>query len=330
MTRDSVIILAHHYQRPEIIAAADHVGDSFELARIAASAEHAAWVVFSGVRFMAEAASVLCGKGKTVVMPNPAAGCPLAASASLPQVERAWKDLASLVPEREITPITYMNSDIGLKAFCGVRGGTVCTSANTARALAWAMKRTPRIFFFPDRQLGLNTSASLDLREDEIVIWDPEKRLGGLSAEAVRKARLILWNGGCYVHTRFTVDHVKEARARHANAVIHVHPECLPDVTALADGSGSTSFLVRKAREARPGDTLVIGTELSLVRRLAAERPDVVILPLAESICDDMHATTLEHLEALLSNLDAAPAITVDDRTAEGALLALNRMLHEI
>ncbi len=325
-----VLLLAHHYQRPEIVRLADRVGDSLELARFAQAAREADTVVFSGVRFMAEAAAVLCGPGRKVVLPNPGAGCPLAASAALPDVEQAWAELASVVPASEITPVVYMNSDLALKAFSGERGGVVCTSANADRAVAWALERTGRAFFFPDRQLGHNTAAKLGLAASELAVWNAGAPRGGLDDADIRRARLFLWSGGCYVHTAFTPDQVRDARKRHPGGRVYVHPECLPEVVALADAAGSTSFLVAKVRDARPGDVLVIGTELALVRRIADERSDVTVAPLAESICRDMHATTLEHVVAALTDLEAAPAVTTAPGMAPAALLALERMLREL
>ena len=238
-------MLAHHYQRIENVQLADFVGDSYELSRAASEQAEADDIVFCGVHFMAESARVLARPRQKVYLPNLAAGCPMADMARRAEVEEAWKELSALQPASRIIPITYMNSDADLKAFCGRNGGLVCTSSNSVGAFRWAFERGRAIFFFPDEHLGRNTANAYGIAREDTVIWDPREENGGLTREAIAKARVILWKGYCHVHTFFQVSHVTEARQKHPDCKLIVHPECTEEVVAAADLSGSTSKMVK-------------------------------------------------------------------------------------
>jgi quinolinate synthase len=232
-----------------------------------------------------------------------------------------------------LVPIVYMNSDSHLKAFCGRSGGLVCTSSNAVRAFAWGLERGDRVFFFPDEHLGRNSARELGLAPEEVALWDPFKERGGLDAEAVKRARLLIWKGHCHVHTAFRPEHVEQARAAHPAAIVVVHPECPEEVVRLADLSGSTRKIVDVARGAPAGSTIVIGTEIHLVERLALELAgEKTVLPLARSLCPNMAKISLEKLLRTLERLDGdAQELEVEVEVADGvrhdARIALQRML---
>jgi quinolinate synthase len=322
-----LVILAHHYQRPEIVALGDFVGDSYALSRDAARQTEARDIVFCGVHFMAESAEILASPDQRVSMPDLQAGCPMANMAEIGEVERAWDDLGSVGGQEGVIPITYINSHAELKAFCGRHGGAVCTSANAGPAFKWGFRQEKRIFFFPDEHLGRNTANALGISHDDAVVYDPEDELGGLGAGALARARVILWKGYCHVHTHFRPEHVHEVRRRHPGVKVVVHPECTEDVVALSDGVGSTGFIVRYVEEARPGATIAIGTELNLVRRLATEHPEKKIFELARSLCPNMFRIDLRKLLWTLDHLGEVNLVTVPEAVAEDARRALERML---
>jgi quinolinate synthase len=322
-----LLILTHHYQRPEIVGLGDYRGDSFGLSQKAAASREARHIVFCGVHFMAESAAILAQPQQTVQTPDPKAGCPMADMAALDAVEAAWQELAEVMDTGGLIPLVYMNSEAELKAFCGKRGGLVCTSANARPALTWALSRGEKVFFFPDQQLGRNTGQQLGLGPGDMVVWDPEAPLGGNRAEDLRRARLILWDGHCHVHTRFQVEHILAMRQTFPEAKVVVHPECAAEVVARADASGSTGFIVNYVRQAPPGATIVIGTEINLVRRLAMEYPDRQVLDLAYSLCPNMFRITLDKLLAALDHLGERHVVTVPEEVRANARKALNRML---
>lgn len=323
-----LLVLAHHYQRPEIVALADECGDSFQLAQIAASRPEAEMIVFCGVRFMSEAARILAGPEQQVFIPDPSAGCPMADMAELPQVERAWASLASLAPGKRLIPLAYMNSSSEIKAFCGRNGGAICTSSNAERALRWALDEGDLVVFFPDQHLGGNTARAMGLTPKEVLPWRHDLEAGGVDPAALAKAKILLWDGYCHVHTWFTAAQVAEARENFPGSRILVHPECDRSVVDLADDTGSTSFLVSAVRDAKPGDTLVIGTEINLVTRLQTEYPDRRVVPLSPSLCPNMYKTSLRDLHAEIGALPTGRhTVHVDARVAADARVALERML---
>jgi quinolinate synthase len=230
---DKVFVLGHHYQRDEVIEFADVMGDSFKLAKEAAARPEAAYIVFCGVHFMAEAADILTADHQQVVLPDLAAGCSMADMAAIGQVEDAWDDLAEMGAADHVIPVTYMNSSAAIKAFTGRHGGTICTSSNAKTALAWAFEQRGgldgpgKVLFLPDQHLGRNTAVrELGLSLQDCVVFDPHKPAGGLTREQVQAARVILWRGHCSVHGRFSLEAVNAARATIPGVKVIVHPEC--------------------------------------------------------------------------------------------------------
>jgi quinolinate synthase len=324
---DELVILAHHYQRKEIVDLGDYIGDSFELSRKAAAQKKARNIIFCGVHFMAESAEILSGPDQIVQLPDMKAGCRMADMANIQAVTEAWKELESTAGAESITPVVYMNSDARLKAFCGRNEGIVCTSSNAPAALRWAFNIREKILFFPDQHLGRNTGNDMNIPADEMILFKPGLPLGGNSPEEIKKARLILWDGYCSVHTHFTVEHIKEKRAAYPEAKIIVHPECPQEVVSLSDAKGSTSYIVKYVQNAAPGSTIIIGTELNLIDRLALEYPDKKILTLHDSLCKDMSMINLENLLWTLENTGKVNIVTVPEDIKNDAKKALDRML---
>jgi quinolinate synthase len=329
---ERLMILGHHYQRDDVMRWADARGDSFGLSRLAAENHTADYVVFCGVHFMAESADILTADHQVVVLPDLNAGCSMADMADLDSVEEAWEELAAVTDVERIVPITYMNSSAALKAFVGDHGGSVCTSSNARAVLQWALARGDKTLFFPDQHLGRNTAFQLGYDASDMRVWDPRQDLGGLVEADVKEATFLLWRGHCSVHQRFTVEQVEAFRAAHATGVVIVHPECAHEVVELADQVGSTDYIIKAVAAAPAGSVLGIGTEVHLVRRLAAEHPDRTVVSLDPIVCpcSTMFRIDAPHLAWVLENLVGGRVvnrITVDADTAGSARLALERML---
>ncbi len=330
---DRVFVLGHHYQRDEVIQFADVTGDSFKLAREAAARPDAEFIVFCGVHFMAESADILTTAAQKVILPDLAAGCSMADMAVLSQVETAWDVLTELGVAAQTVPVTYMNSSADIKGFVGRNGGVVCTSSNAKRALDWAYGQGSKVLFLPDQHLGRNTAVlEMGLSLDDCVLYDPHKPGGGLTAEQLRDAKMILWRGHCSVHGRFTLDSVDDVRRRVPGVNVLVHPECRHEVVTAADFVGSTEYIIKAVEAAPAGSAWAIGTELNLVRRLALAHPDkqVTFLDKAVCYCSTMNRIDLPHLVWALEELVAGRVvnqITVDPDTAHHARVALDQML---
>ena len=330
---ESVFILGHHYQRDEVIAHADVTGDSFKLAQSAAARPDSEFIVFAGVHFMAESADILTSDFQKVILPDLAAGCSMADMATHSQVESAWDLFNSLGMAKRTVPITYMNSSAAIKAFTGRNGGTVCTSSNAKRALEWAFEKGDKVFFLPDQHLGRNTAVrELGLRLEDCVIFDPWKPNGGLTDSQLLNAKMILWRGHCSVHGRFTLENVNKVRKEVPGVKVLVHPECTYDVVSAADEVGSTEKIIQIIQSAPSGSSWAVGTELNLVKRLAANFEDKNIVFLEKNVCycSTMNRIDLPHLVFTLETLAAGRLINqiqVTEKTKAEALLALNQML---
>lgn len=326
-----LVVLGHHYQRDEIIKHAHFRGDSYKLAKNAAAAPEAEFIVFCGVHFMAESADILTPPSQKVILPNLAAGCSMADMANIFQIRSAWKQIAA-IDSSKIIPVTYINSAASLKAFVGEHDGTVCTSTNAPTAVKWALEQGDKVFFFPDQHLGRNTGVKLGYSPDEMVLWDPFKPLGGNTPEAILAAKFILWKGHCSVHKRFSVEQIEGMRAQYPGIHVIVHPECELDVVEAADSNGSTEFILKAITEAEPGTKWAVGTEINLVSRLAKENPDKTIVCLDPEICpcSTMYRIHPTFLLWTLENLVAGKVvnqIVVPDKIRDAALVSLQRML---
>ena len=284
--RRQAVILSHNYQRPEIQDIADFVGDSLDLSRKAAAAD-APVIVFCGVHFMAETAAILAPE-KIVLMPDPTAGCPMADMASVPAIRR-------LKEEHPGAPVVcYVNTSAEVKAECDV----CCTSANAVSIIQ-----------------GLDS--------DE-VIFLPDKSLAAWCASQIDK-RIILYEGYCPTHHRILAEDVLARKKEYPQAKVMVHPECTPDVIALADKVLGTNGMCRWVKEADT-ETIIVGTENGLIHRLKKENPRITYVAATHrSICPNMKKMTLEKLLWCLEDMQTR--ITVPPDVAARARKAIERMV---
>jgi quinolinate synthase len=329
---EKLVVLGHHYQRDEIIRHADYTGDSFKLSRLAASRTEAEFIVFCGVHFMAESADVLSAEHQKVILPNLSAGCSMADMAEIHQVTECWEAITSVCPTGTV-PITYINSAANLKAFVGRAGGTVCTSSNTPAAFRWGFQRGDRILFFPDEHLGRNTGVKLGVPLDQMPVWDPDAdEMGGLTADQIRSAKVILWKGYCSVHGRFNVKQIQLARRAHPNVKVVVHPECRMEVVQAADFDGSTERIIQLISQSPPGSEWAVGTEINLVNRLQQQHPDKLVFCLDPIVCpcSTMYRIHPHYLLWALENLVRGRVVNqvkVPPEESHWARVALDRML---
>ena len=330
---ERLVVLGHHYQRDEVIQFADYRGDSFKLSQFAASQKDAEYIMFCGVHFMAETADILSAPYQQVVLPNLTAGCSMADMAHIDDVLDCWDDLHDvLADDGGIVPITYMNSTAAIKALCGRSNGIVCTSTNATATFRWALEQGRRVLFLPDQHLGRNTGLKLGIGLDDMIVWNPFKRMGGHTEDEIRNAKVVLWKGHCSVHTRFSVAQIETARRKHPDVSVVVHPECVMEVVDAADYSGSTEYIIKVIEGAEPGSTWAIGTEISLVNRIAKENPDKTVFCLDSVVCpcSTMYRIHPAYLLWVMDGLNAGVVvnrITVEEETAAEARVALDRML---
>ncbi len=328
----SLVILGHHYQRDEIIQHADYIGDSYKLAKIASENKDAKYIVFCGVHFMAESASILAREGQVVILPDLEAGCTLADMAKIEQVEECW-DYLSTVFEDKVIPITYINSSAEIKAFCGKNGGTICTSSNAEAIFRWAFKEGQRILFFPDEHLGRNIAYfKLNLPLESMFVWDPNKYPDNIDKKQLEDKNIILWKGFCCVHMQFNKEQIYNMRNNYPNIKIIVHPECKFEVVELTDYFGSTEFIIKKVSESAEGSQWAVGTEINLVRRLSKNNPQKFVRSLSnyQRLCATMFRINPQLLLWVLENIlvgNIVNQITVKAEIKENSLIALNKML---
>ena len=331
---DKAVLLCHHYQRADVYQYADLTGDSLKLSRLAAETD-AEYIVFCGVHFMAEVADIMSKPHQQAILPDLAAGCSMADMANLAKVERCWRELGEVLDvEQEVTPVTYINSAADLKAFCGEHGGIVCTSSNAGTIAQWAFAQRPKVLFFPDQHLGRWTGHNMGFTMDEMVVWDPDLELGGLTPAQIKKARILLWKGHCSVHQMFQKSHIDAFRAKYPEGKVIAHPECNFEVCAAADYVGSTEHIVKTIKEAPEGTRWLVGTELNLVDRLAEEvKPQNKIVQFMATticMCSTMQRIDPQHLAWTLENLAEGKVVNqikVPEHEAKLAKLALDRML---
>lgn len=281
------VVLAHNYQLPEVQDAADYRGDSLELSRIAAQTE-ADVIVFCGVHFMAETASIL-SPDKRVIMPDVTSGCPMANMITAQEV----RDLKKKHPRAAV--IGYVNTSAEVKAELDV----CCTSTNAVKVIN-AFKDSPEIIFIPDRYLA-----------------DYASRQSG--------RKLIAWKGFCATHVNIKPEDIVREKKFHPRAKVLVHPECVPEVVAMADAVASTSQMARYARQTSARE-MIIGTEVGMIYRLKQDNPDKEFYPASErAICPNMKRTTQEKIVACLETLQEE--VRVPDWIRRKALRGIQRML---
>ncbi|WP_242617798.1 quinolinate synthase NadA [Edaphobacter modestus] len=328
-----VVLLGHHYQRDEVIRFADYTGDSYKLSKIASQTD-SKYMIFCGVHFMAETADVLAKPWQQVILPDLNAGCSMADMAEIGQVENCWDSLDRAGITDDLVPLTYMNSAAAIKAFCGERGGLVCTSSNARGAFEWAFARGSKILFLPDQHLGRNTAFAMGIPLSEMVVWDPYQINGGLAPDRLRAAKVILWKGHCSVHQRFLPEHVDRIRRERPEMQVIVHPECRWEVCQKADALGSTERIIEVIEKAPEGSSFAVGTEIHLVNRMAKRfaplGKEVITLDDAGCLCTTMYRISPQHLAWSLENLIAGNVVNrikVDEDVKHWAKVALDRML---
>jgi quinolinate synthase len=255
----NAVIVAHNYYRPEILKVADFVGDSLELALMASKVTDADVIEFCGVNFMAETAKIV-NPAKTVLLPNPMAGCQLADSAPVEDLTARIDELKKEFPDLAV--VSYVNTTAAVKALSDI----IVTSANAAKVVRTLPSQN--ILFVPDRNLANHV------------------------AEQVPEKNIIPWEGYCYVHQQITPEEIGRIRETDPELEILVHPECRPDVATLADAVLSTSGMVRYAKE-RPASRFLIVTECGLSDRLAMEVPEKTFIKGCK-LCAFMKVTNLE------------------------------------
>jgi quinolinate synthase len=323
----NVYILGHHYIAQAVIDHCELRGDSLELAR-RVEGIRAPHIVFCGVHFMAESAALLARPDQKTYIVAEEADCVMARMVPAPLLDRVLARLCE--SGRRVVPLAYVNTSLSVKAVVGRFGGTVCTSANVDVMLRWALDQGDQALFLPDQHLGRNAAKGLGLAETDRHTLDIRNRGTQMDLAAARKARLLLWPGCCAVHVRFRPELVAAARIAHPACRIAVHPECSPETVNAADAAGSTNFLIEYVAGSPAGSTLVIGTEISLVERLAREQAGrCTVLPLASSLCSHMALTTEQRLLDCLRGIQAgtARALAIPPEEAAPARDALQRML---
>lgn len=331
---ERAVILGHHYQREEVYRHADIHGDSLMLSR-AAAAQAAEYIVFCGVHFMAEVADILSRPEQTSILPDLAAGCSMADMADIIKVERAWRELSSVLDaDASVTPVTYINSAADLKAFCGEHGGIVCTSSNARQVLDWSFAQRDKVLFFPDQHLGRWSGHQTGIALEQMPVWDPDLPLGGLTPAQIKNAKILLWKGFCSVHQMFQTSHIERWRAQHPQGLVISHPECRFEVCQQSDYVGSTEYILKTVKSAAPGTQWLVGTELNLVTRLAQEvaheGKQVTFMSPTVCMCSTMFRIDPEHLAWTLESLvegKVVNPIRVPAQEAAAAKLALERML---
>lgn len=332
----SVVIPAHHYMPPEVIAISDFIGDSYKLA-VLASKTDAEYIILCGVRFMAESAAILARTGtehaQTVLTPDPVSGCPMAdmidAISFKLQITMLQKKLA-----KAVIPVTYMNSYADVKALTGEYNGSICTSSNAETIVRHFIEQNKPVFFTPDLNLGLNTAHKLKIPKSKVFIIDKTGTIRGEGNPI--DGLMFIWDGFCHVHKNFTVHDIKRVREQYPGIQIIVHPECDPEVVQAADASGSTEGMYATLKNAPQGSVWAVGTEINFVKRAASEFSDKTIIPLKESLCFNMARINLEKVLASLESIQDHKTnadnplkfkLTVDDAIKAQAEKALRTMI---
>jgi quinolinate synthase len=283
------VILAHNYQPGEVQDIADFVGDSLELSQNAARTQ-ARVIVFCGVHFMAETASILC-PDKVILLPDQNAGCPMANMVTAEELQKRKSELPGA------TVVCYVNSTAEVKAESDI----CCTSANAVRVVA-----------------------SLD---SEQILFVPDKYLGHYASTETKK-KMTLWPGFCPAHIRILPEHIIQLKKDYPQAKVVVHPECRPEVITLADEVLSTGGMCHYAQR-EDISQMIVGTEIGIIYRLRKENPEKRFIPASEqAICSDMKLITLE--KVLLSLETMAPEVKVPEEIRRKAKVAVDRMLEVV
>jgi len=310
-----VTVVAHFYQRDEVFEVGDITGDSLELA-MKTKADDAEFVLFCGVGFMGQSVKVLSPE-KRVVMPKVAC-CAMAKMIDGLMYDNAVKALNDAgIANENILPITYINSDVVVKAKVGEMGGLVCTSSNAKKIITNALKEGKKILFVPDRCLGQNIANQMGLKS--CVIGD---------GSDLKESDIICFDGFCSVHQLFTLEDIAFYRKKFPGIKIATHPECDPAICDASDFVGSTSQLIKYIAELPEEQKVAVGTEFNLVNRLRPK--NTYVLSSTKPECPTMNETTLQDVYDTLKAIDDGEPINeihIDEKTQEWAKIALERML---
>ena len=327
-----VCIVGHHYQRDDIVKFCDHVGDSLQLIQ---QIPHLAaeYILFCGVSFMGETAALLARKDQHILLPVQQTSSRTVGLPTARQLEAVLSDLRSR--GHTFLPLVYVNSSIELKAATGRHGGAMCTSSNLRRMLQWAFRRSSHVLFLPDRNLGRNTALQMGMTPEHWHVLEVDEQGLKQGVDQPLDRHLLLWPGYCGIHEAYTPSMVQDMRFAHPGCRITVHSEANPEVVALADAAGPTSFLILDAQEAaKSGKTpvLVIGTELNLVNRLRKKFMNVcTIRPLldTQAQCDNTAIVEPAQLLSCLQDIEKGTAcgISLTDEDKAAATLSVTRML---
>lgn len=283
----NAVIVAHNYQIDDVQEIADMVGDSFALSRYCASSQHDV-IVFCGVHFMAESAKLL-SPGKTVLLPEIDAGCPMAEMVTAEALREAKRQ------HPNAAVVCYINSTAEVKAECDI----CCTSSNAIKVIR-------------------------SLKQEEI-LFVPDCNLGSFVAKMVPEKRIILWKGFCATHHKIKPEDVKKVKELHPDALLLVHPECKPEVVELADFAGSTKQIIDYAASS-PAKKFIIGTEMGVMYKLKKDSPDKQFYLLSSGlVCPNMKKTSLESVYNALK--DMKYNIVLDEQVMKEARRPLDRML---
>ncbi len=325
-------IMGHHYQNDKVMQYVDKAGDSLELARMmdAITAKH---IVFCGVNFMAETATLLANEGQSVHIPNPNADCDMALMVPAKLLDKVLTKLNSL--DKKVIPIAYVNTPLDVKAIVGKFGGAVCTSANAKTMLKWGLEEAEKhgenaaVLFLPDANLAQNTAKQLGISKDKIKKLDITQEGDILDFDKNDTNKILLWPGYCPVHEILSLEDIQKARSTYPDCKIVLHPECPPLLVDNADFAGSTSYIIKLAGEMEENSTLFVGTEVNLVDRLAKKYSNKNIFSLKRIACHDMAKITEKNLYEKLVQIkeNNVQAFEIDDSLRENALLSITRML---
>jgi len=329
-----VVVVAVVGNSVEVAVVMAEEGSVEVMVAVVVMGSNAEYIVFCGVHFMAEVADIISRPDQIVLLPDLSAGCAMADMADLDQVERAWTELSSVLDaEQSITPVTYINSAANLKSFCGKHGGVVCTSTNAQKIIEWSFAQREKVLFFPDQHLGRNTGVKMDIPLEQMVTWDYDQPMGGLTPEAIRQAKIILWKGFCSVHQMFKPEQIENFRREVPDGKVISHPEASYEVCQLSDYVGSTEFIIKTITDSEPGSQWLVGTELNLVNRLnqtlADENKTVQFMSPMLCMCSTMFRIDPQHLAWVLENLvegHVVNQILVAEDVASNARIALQRM----
>lgn len=319
--KHKITIPAHHYETDEVVNLADFVGDSYKLA-VDCSKADSDFIVFCGVRFMAEGAKILAKSYQKVLTPDSKAGCPMADMINIKQAEGIFDK----INDPQLVPVVYMNSYADIKAFCGKHGGAVCTSSNAAKVIKYYLNQGKKVFFAPDYNLGKNTAHRLNIPERQIVKINQD-----LSFSKNPDAKMYIWDGFCHVHIVFSVQQIQKLREKYPAIKIIVHPESDPEVVKMSDKSGSTQQILQAVMNSKSGSIWGIGTEIHFVERLAKQNPDKTVIPLIPSCCYNMSKISEAKLRNTIKSIPnkkySQYEVEVDPQYIESAKKALKKMI---